>query len=303
MKVVVAGASGVLGRPLVGALKRAGHEVVGLTRSAEGAATVQRLGGEGVVADALDRDAVLRAVTAAQPEVVVHLATAIPPKLDPRKIERQFAQTNRLRTQGTDHLLEAAQAAGVQHVVGASLVQYEEGEGLADEDVPFLGGPFEVNAVPLRHLEARVGTAGGTVLRFGHVYGPGSFYAPGGSMHEAVRKRQLPIAGQGGGRFSFVHASDAADATVAAVERMPGGMFNVVDDDPAPPREWIPEYAREIGGKPPWRIPTLFARIGGGPYAVTFLTAMRGASNARAKAALGWQPARPSWRGQLGTAD
>lgn len=304
MKVFVAGASGALGRPLVTALREAGHEVVGLSRTEQGAATVRRLGGTALVGDVLDRDATMRAVAEARPDVVVHLATAIPYAPRSRGIGRQFAQTNRLRTQGTDHLVAAAEAAGVEHVVAEGLAYaYAPREGLAEEDAPFMEGPFAANAAALRHLEARVVAAGGTVLRYGYLYGPGSFFAPGGSLHKSVSRRMLPLTGDGGGRFSFLHTADAASATVAAIERRPGGIFNVVDDDPAAPRDWIPAYAEEIGAKPPRRIPLALVRAGGGAYAVTWLTAMRGASNARAKAALGWQPARPSWRGQLATAD
>ena len=291
----------MLGRKLVPALVARDHEVVGLTRSEQGAQRVRQLGGEAVVGDALDRDAVLRAVSAARAEAIVHVATAIPQKLDPKKIERDFTDTNRLRTEGTEHLLAAAEAAGVRHVVAEGLAfGYVPGEGLADESVPFLHDHgFTPNAVVLERLEELVLGAGGTVLRFGHLYGDGTSYAPGGATHAAVHRRMMPLTGEAGGTFSFAHTSDAADATVLAVEQAPGGAFNVVDDDPAAPREWIPEYAREIGARPPRRLPRFAVKVAAGDYGVHFLTALRGASNAKAKAELGWQPGHPSWRGRL----
>ena len=301
MRVFVAGASGVLGRKLVPALLARGHEVVGLARSEEGAERVRRLGGEAVVGDVLDRDAVVRAVGAARPEAIVHVATAIPQKLDPKKIERDFAITNRLRSEGTEHLVSAAEAAGVRRVVAEGLaIAYVPGEGLADEGVPFLHDHgFAPNAIALERLEELVLGAGGSVLRFGYLYGDGTHYEPGADTYQAVRKRMLPLVGDAGGALSFIHTSDAADALVLAVEQARGGAFNVVDDDPAPPREWIPEYAREIGAKPPRKLPRFAVKVAAGPYAIHFLTAQRGASNAKAKAELGWQPTRASWRGHL----
>ena len=302
MRVFVAAAGGVVGRQLVPALAARGHEVSGLTASVEGAQAASAQGCRAVAADLLDPASVERAITDARPEVVVQLSGAVPPAPNPRTIGRQFRTTNRIRAQGSGHLLAAASAAGVRHVVAESFAPaYVAGPGLADEDVPFIReGAFAANGDALVRLEEQVLGAGGTVLRFGHLYGPGSFYAPGGSSYDAVRKRRMPIAGDGGGAFSFLHAADAADAVVAAVERTPGGVYNVVDDDPAAPRDWLPEYAREIGAKPPRRVPAFLVRAGGGDYALHYLTAMRGASNARAKAGLGWQPGRPSWRGRLG---
>lgn len=301
MRVLVAGASGAIGRALLPALRAAGHDVIGMARSERGRETVARLAAEPVVADALDRDAVARAVDAARPDAVVLELTAIPNDLDPRKVDRQFAVTNRLRTDGTANFL----AAGAPRVVSQSVAfAYRRGSGLATEEEPIdldPPRPYGSIAAALHRGDEMVVGAGGTVLRYGHLYGPGTHYAPGGGIHEAVRGRRMPVVGDGGGCFSFVHVDDAASATVAAVEHAPGGIVHVVDDDPAPVREWLPALADETGAPAPRRVPALVARVATSPYGVHFATTLRGASNARAGDVLGWRPAHPSWRGRLGS--
>lgn len=298
MRVFLAGATGVIGRPLVPMLVEAGHDVVGLTRSRERARSVEAAGAQPVVADALDRDAIVRAVTEARPDAVIHQLTSIPQQLNPRRLDSQFAATNALRREGTSHLIEGAKAAGAERFIAQSIAfAYPPGAGLADEGDPLWDDPpraYGTSVETLREMERRTLEFGGTVLRYGHLHGPGTAYAPGGMFAAAVRRRQLPVAGDGGGVYSFVSTDDAARATLGALERDARGVFNVVDDDPVPVREWVPEYARAMGAPKPWRVPRLLVRLVGGDLAAYFMTGMRGASNARARAELGFAPR--SWR-------
>jgi nucleoside-diphosphate-sugar epimerase len=279
----------------------AGHEVVGLARSAERAAAVERAGAEAVVADALDRDALVAAVAGARPDAVVHQLTAIPSSVEPRKFDRQFAATNALRIDGTRNLLAGAAAAGAGRFVAQSIAfaYSPEGGSVKDEDAPLWRDPpakFAAALGAVRELEGQVLDAGGTVLRYGMFYGPGTSYAPDGATAELVRRRRFPIIGGGGGVFSFVPVADAARTALLALERDVRGVLNVVDDDPAPVREWLPAYAEALGAKPPRRLPAWLVRPLAGSFAVQWLTEMRGASNERAKRELGWQPAPASWR-------
>jgi nucleoside-diphosphate-sugar epimerase len=304
MRIFVAGATGALGRSLVPQLVAAGHEVTGMTRTEGKAAGLREQGAEAVVADALDRDAVMAAVQAARPEVVVHQLTAIG-SLDVRNPDRTFAATNRLRTEGTDHLLAAARAAGARRFVAQSYAGWpyaREGGPAKDETAPLDPDPpkgLRETHAAIRHLEAAVTGARdleGIVLRYGGFYGPGTGMAPGADQYEAVRRRRFPLVGDGGGVWSLVHIDDAAAATVAAIERGAPGIYNVVDDEPAPVRDWLPALAEASGGKPPRRLPRAIARLAMAPGTVAMMTEIRGASNAKARRELGWRPAHASWR-------
>ena len=307
MKVFVAGATGALGTQLVPRLAEAGHEVTGMTRTAAKADGLRELGATPVVADALDADAVGEAIGSARPEVVVHQLTAIPESINPRKINRDFELTNRLRTEGTDHLLAAARAAGARRFIAQSFAGWpfaRTGGPVKSEDDPLDPDPPELLRAMLdaiKYLEAAVtGAAGldGLVLRYGGFYGPGTSISlsPLGAQVKMVKRRMLPILGDGAGFASFVHIADAAAATVAAVERGAPGLYNVVDDEPAPMSEWVPTLASAVGAKPPRRVPRWLGRLAAGEGAVTMMTEGRGASNAKAKRELGWEPRYPSWR-------
>jgi nucleoside-diphosphate-sugar epimerase len=303
MRVFVAGAAGAIGRPLVPKLLQAGHEVTGMTRSEESAERLRERGAEAVVCDVFDEEGVREAIGAVSPEAVVHQLTALPDRMDFRD-DTTYHGTNRLRTEGTRILLDAARAADARRFVAQSIAfAYKPaGDLVKDEEAPLLlgmEGHFAEGVEAVDQLERAVtGAEGleGVVLRYGFFYGPGTHYASDGSTAEDVRRRRLPIVGRGGGMFSFVHVNDAADATVAAVERGVPGVYNVVDDEPAPMREWLPLYAEALGAKPPRRVPKLLARLVAGNQAVAFATALRGASNAKVKRELGWDPRHPSWR-------
>jgi nucleoside-diphosphate-sugar epimerase len=305
MRIFVAGATGALGRRLVPLLVQGGHQVTGMTRTAGKAAGLRAAGAEPVVADALDRDAVLRAVVAAHPEVVVHELTALAGMTDFRRLDEGFALTNRLRTEGTDHLLAAARAAGSRRFVAQSFAGWpfaRVGGPVKTEDEPLDPDPpaqLRRTLDAIRHLEAAVvGAEGieGVVLRYGGFYGPGTSAGEGGFMLEDLRRRRFPLVGAGTGVWSFVHVDDAATATVAAVERGAPGIYQIVDDDPAPVSEWLPALAAAIGARPPRRVPAWVARLAGGAHGVVLMTEARGASNDKARRELGWRPAWPSWR-------
>jgi nucleoside-diphosphate-sugar epimerase len=305
MRIFVAGATGALGRRLVPLLVSAGHQVTAMTRSPGKTAGLRAAGAAPVVADALDRDDLLRVVAAARPEVVVHQLTDLAGTTNLKKFDAGFAATNRLRTEGTDNLLAAARAAGARRLVAQSFAGW-----------PFarLGGPVKTEEDPLdpdppaelrrtldaiRHLEAAVlGAEGieGVVLRYGGFYGPGTSAGAGGYLLDDLRRRRLPIVGAGTGVWSFIHIDDAAAATVAAVERGAPGLYQIVDDDPAPVSEWLPALAEAAGARPPRRVPVWAARLLAGEHGVILMTEIRGADNAKAKRELGWRPAYPSWR-------
>jgi nucleoside-diphosphate-sugar epimerase len=306
MKVLVAGATGALGKQLVPLLIARGHEVAGMTRTPAKADALRALGATPLVADALDADAVGEALAQAQPEVVVHQLTALSGSLDMRHFDRDFAQTNRLRTEGTDHLLAAARAAGARRFVAQSYAGWpyaRTGGAVKTEDDPLDPDPVPAmreTLAAIRHLEAAVTSADGIeglVLRYGGFYGPGtSLGAQGGEHAEVIRSRRFPIVGNGRGVWSFVHIADAAEATALAVERGRPGIYNIVDDEPAPVREWLPAMAAALGAKPPRRVPRTVGRLVAGAAAAVMMTEVRGASNAKAKAELGWEPRHPSWR-------
>ncbi len=303
MRVFVAGASGAIGRPLVPRLIAAGHEVTGMTRSEEKAEAVRSAGCRAAVVDVFDADALRAAMVEAAPEVVVHQLTALPERMDFRKGEL-YTATNRLRTEGTRNLLDGASAAGARRFVSQSIAfaYRNDGSRVKTEDDPLLDnapGPFEGGVTALREMEGMVlGSEGvdGLVLRYGFFYGPGTHYGSDGSIVSDVRRRRLPIVGKGTGVFSFIHVDDAADATLAAIERGAPGVYNVTDDEPAAMSEWVPVLAGAAGAKRPRRVPVWLARLVGGAQAATFASELRGASNEKAKRELGWQPAHPSWR-------
>jgi nucleoside-diphosphate-sugar epimerase len=303
MRVFVAGATGAIGRPLVPALIAAGHEVTGTTRSEERAEGVRAAGARAAVCDALDADALHTAVAEAAPEVVVHELTALPDRFNPRD-KQMYAPTNRLRRDGTRNLIAAARAAGARRIVCQSIAfAYAPGERpeVKDEDAPLALEaplPFGDSVRTIDEMErAVVGADGleGLVLRYGWFYGPGTYLADDGSVARDVRRRRLPVIGKGIGLYSFVHVDDAASATIAAVERGAPGVYNVVDDEPAPQREWLPRYADAIGAKKPLRVPVWIARLAMGKIA-TMADVQAGASNAKAKRELGWEPRWRSWR-------
>ena len=297
MRVFVAGAGGAIGSRLVPQLIDRGHEVIGTSRSSGGAERVRALGAEPIVLDLLDRRAVRKAVLKAEPEAIVHQATALTGVRFSRNLDRSFAQTNRLRTAGTDALLAAARVAGVRRFVAqsfANLRYARVGGPVKTEEDPLDPTPVattpETNAA-MRYLDEAVTGAGGIALRYGNFYG-----APNDGMLEPVRKRQFPIVGDGGGISSFIHLDDAAAATVLALEYDRAGIYNVVDDEPAPVREWLPVLAEVLGAKPPRHVPRWLARLFAGEAAVMMGTDARGASNAKAKRELGWTLTYPSWR-------
>ena len=304
MKIFLAGATGALGKQLVPRLVAAGHEVVGTTRSDSKQGALRELGATPVVLDALDADQVAQAVAHAQPDVIVHELTAIS-DFDTRHFDRAFASTNRLRTKGTDHLLSAGHAAGVERFVAQSYAAWpyaRTGGPVKTEEDPLDPTPpreMRESMAAIKHLEEAVIAADwtqGIVLRYGAFYGPGTSMWPGGEQFEMVRKRKFPVVGTGGAVWSFIHIADAAEATIAAIERGQRGIYNVVDDDPASVAEWLPALAEQLGARKPWHVPRLVGRLAAGEAGAVLLTEIRGASNAKAKRELGWAPRHPSWR-------
>ncbi len=311
MRVFVAGATGAMGRQLIPRLVQAGHRVTGMTRTEAKQELLREWGAEPVLADALDPDQVAEAVGQAHPEVIIHQLTAIPAALDLRHFDRDFALTNRLRTEGTDHLLSAGQAVGVRRFVAQSYAAWpyvRSGGPVKTEEDPFDPTPPREMRESFRailHLEEAVLGAErteGIVLRYGGFYGPGTSLAPGAEQVELVRRRKFPLVGDGAGVWSFVHIADAAEATVAAVDRGSRGVYNVVDDDPATVAEWLPALAEQLGAKKPMHVPRFVGRLFAGEAGVVMMTEIRGASNAKAKRELAWRPAHSSWRQGLAAA-
>ena len=304
MKVFLAGATGAIGRRLVPMLVQSGHEVTGMTRLEGKLDALRSAGAHGVVCDVFDAEAVRAVVSEAAPEIVVHELTDLPKDIDPRKMAKQAAGNDRLRVEGTRNLVAAAVAAGSRRMVAQSIAfaYAPTGAHVKDEGAPLYDGapwPWSRSIEALHELERAVTETDGIdglVLRYGFFYGPGTSYASDGYYAAEARKRRLPVVGRGTGMFSFVHVDDAASATVAAVERGGPGVYNVVDDDPAPMSEWVREYAEAVGARKPLRIPRLIARLVAGAYTTQMATELRGASNERAKRELGWSPRYPSWR-------
>jgi nucleoside-diphosphate-sugar epimerase len=293
MRVLVAGATGVIGDRMVPLLTAVGHEVIGLARPGSDTAPLEAAGAQVVVADALDRDGLRRAVGQAAPDAVVNMLTAIPAEIDPKRLARDFAPTNRLRTEGTRNLIDAAGAA---RVISQGLAYgYQPGEGLADEDAPLWRTGTPKQFVPvldaLTELERLTTQAGGLVLRLGHLYGPGSIYATDGSFTRQVRAGKVPLVGGGNAVFSFTHTDDVAAAVAAALDREGvTGVLNVVDDQPVPLRDWLPRLAGTLGAPAPKTAPAPLARLAVGSWGVAFMNRLRGADNARARLRLDWRP-------------
>jgi len=302
MRVFVAGGTGVVGRRLVPQLVARGYQVTATTTSAAKLGLLAQLGADGVVMDGLDAVSVGEAVAKSQPDVIVHQMTAISVahagKPDFRHFDRWFATTSRLRTEGTDHLLAAAEATGVSHFVAQGYASWNgirQGGWVKTEEDPLdllAGTAAHAGMVAIGHVEDVVVKAGGAVLRYGWLYGPGAT----DDLVEVVRKRQFPVVGGGTGYSSWVHLDDAASATVLAVEQKAKGVFNIVDDEPVPASEWLPYLAACAGAKPPMRVPKWLARLLAGQVAVTMMTEGRGFSNAKARRELGWELRYPSWR-------
>jgi nucleoside-diphosphate-sugar epimerase len=308
MRIFFAGASGVIGKRLLPRLLESGHEVTAMTRTAAKAEGLSAAGAEAVVCDALDRASLTAALVAAKPDAVIHhltdLSLLTDPKYasNPRRMGEAYELNDRLRREGTANLVAAAEAAGANRIVAQSIsFSYAPGAALRTEDDPLnLGAPspFDQSVKALQVMEDAVVGGGpeGLALRFGFWYGPGTTFAHDGTTAELVRKRRYPILGPGTGVFSFVHIDDVVEATVAALEQGDRGVYNVVDDDPAPLREWLPIYAEAVGAKPPRRVPLWLGRLLGGKFAAFLVTKLPGVSNEKAKGELGWQPRWPSWR-------
>jgi nucleoside-diphosphate-sugar epimerase len=303
MRVFLAGGTGVIGRALVPQLRDAGHEVTAMTRYESRAEKLRAQGVDAVVCDAFETDNVVRAVEAARPDVLVNQLTDIPDAINPRKMAEQFETNDRLRTEGTRNLMQAAEGVGARRLISQSIAwAYVPGDGLWGEDDRLwteAPEPWGRSVGAVRALEET--TLGsdkveGVVLRYGLFYGPGTAFASDGSTAAMVRKRVFPVVGGGTAVYSFIHVDDAAGATVAALDRGRPGAYNVTDDDPAEMREWLPEYAEAIGARQPRRVPRFIARLAAGKFGLFMSTGLQGATNAKAKRELGWQPRWTSWR-------
>jgi 2-alkyl-3-oxoalkanoate reductase len=300
MKVLLAGATGAIGRPLTRRLVEAGHEVVGLTRREDRVAQIEQAGARAVVCDVIDRKATLAIAEETRPDVVMDQTTALPQRYDPKRMEKFYEKMAPLRLQGSPNLIEAAQAVGAKSVFQSVAFMYAptgNGRVCTEDDPPYEEGapfPWDVALPAIIALERRVVDIGGLVLRYGMFYGPGTHFDTG-QIALDVKKRRMPIVGKGTGTFSFIHVDDAAAATVVALERDATGILNVVDDEPMPMREWLPALAEAKGAKRPFRAPAWLVKRMGMPLAVHWALTMPGASNARMRA-LGWAPRRPSVR-------
>lgn len=304
MRILLAGASGVVGRPLLPRLVGEGHEVTGLTRRPERAKTIRASGADAVVCDVLDREQIRTVAVASRPEIVIQHLTDLPPNLNPRNMKRAYDANDRLRSAGSANLLAAAVAAGSRRYIAQNVcfAYAPIGGTVKDESAPLFTDappPFDRSARVYQEMETRITEAPGLeslVLRFGFWYGPGTSYDTDGYLAREVRRRRFPIIGGGGGIFSFVHIDDVVEATMRALEHGGGGAYNVCDDEPAPVHEWLPAYAEALGAKSPLRVPRWLARPFVGSFATRMMTELRGASNAKAKRELNWQPRYPSWR-------
>ena len=301
MRVLIVGATGVIGRQLVPLLAAGGHDVVGMSRSSSRTDALRKSGAAVVITGALNAAAMTRAVQEAEPDAIVNLLTAVPNELDPKHFARDLAATNLLRTRGTRNLVAAAESAGVELIVcgGIAYAYDPHGEGPAGEDTSLWRNPpkqFVPSRDALLEMEQRTRRAGGLVLRFGHLYGPGTHYAGSGSFTKQVRDGKVPLVGGGDATFSFTHTEDAATAILAALEQRARGTLNIVDDDPAPMREWLPFLAQILDARKPKPMPSWLARLAVGGWGVAFMTQLRGADNARARRSLDWRPRYWSWR-------
>ena len=282
----------------------AGHEVTGITRSDENAAWLRKIGAKSVICDALDRPALIDAVVKCEPNAIINQLTEIPKELDPKRVREQFYRTNRLRTEATQTLIEAAESVEAVRFVNQSVCFFYRPvrEELAvEEELLFVDAPKEYKDIiiavnKMEHIVQDAVTVNPVVLRYGFFYGPGTTYAPGTPFAREVLARRMPVLGRGKGVFSFVHVADAANAVLRALDTTVAGCFNIVDDEPAQVREWLPYYASLLGAKRPWRIPTFIGKWLAGEYATTMMTRQRGATNEKAKRELEWAPTIPDWR-------
>lgn len=305
MRVFLAGATGAIGRRLVPLLVEGGHIVVGTTRDPKKTRNITDLGGQAAVVDCLDSKAVMQAVRAAKPDVVIHQLTALAAMKDLKHFDDEFEETNRLRTEGTQHLIDAARASGARLFLAQSYARWPSGKGhtqLKTEEDPLdtnVPKTMRRSLDAIRRLETAVTSLPGltgVILRYGGLYGPGTSLAPGGFFLEMVRERKFPVIGGGTGIWSFTHVDDAASATVVAMDRANAGIFNIVDDEPAEVSVWLPELARQLGAKAPFRIPKWLGRLAVGDAGVFLMTESCGSSNAKAKRILKWTPLYPTWR-------
>jgi len=305
VKVFIAGSTGAMGKILVPLLLECGHEVVALSRTSRKVRELEALGARVAVADALDRDGLATAIRRAEPEVIVHQLTALTGVGNFRKLDKEFALTNRLRTEATDTMLAAARQVGARRFIAQSFCGWpfarEGGLVKTEEDSLDPSPPtnFSATLEAIRYLEEtvrRTEDLQAVALRYGIFYGPGTAIARDGPIVELVRKRRMPIVGDGAGIWSFIHVHDAARATVEAVSRGAPGIYNIVDDEPAPASSWLPFLANVLGARPPWRVPVWLGRLAIGDGGVSMMTKIRGGSNAKAKRELGWQPIHPTWR-------
>jgi nucleoside-diphosphate-sugar epimerase len=305
VKIFIAGATGAIGRRLVPLLVAQGHHVVASTRTPDKTGQLRTGGAEPVVLNGLDRDSVLRAVIESHPDVIVHQMTALGSMRTVKHFDRDFAVTNRLRTEGTEYLIAAARAAGTRNLVVQSYTGWpniREGSRIKTENEPLDPNPPQTMSrtlAAIRTMESLItnlSDIAGTVLRYGSLYGPGTSISPQGEIVKMVRQRQFPVIGNGSGVWSFIHVDDAAAATKIAIENERPGIYNIVDDDPAEVSVWLPKLARVIGAKPPRHIPAWLGRFAVGDSGVSMMTRIRGSSNAKARHILGWKPAYTSWR-------
>lgn len=305
MRIFVAGASGAIGGRLVPLLVASGHQVTAATRSKGKGNALRAIGAEPVVMDGLDREAVMKAVGDARPDAIVHQMTSLASMRSLKNFDEQFAATNRLRTEGTEHLLAAAVEVGARRFVAQSYAGWptiREGGRIKNEDDPLDPNPptgMAQTLAAIRKLEDLVTDAAGVtgiVLRYGSFYGPGTSLGLNGDILPLVHQRKLPLIGNGAGVWSFIHVDDAANATRLAVDRAAPGIYNIVDDDPAEVSVWLPELARILGAKPPYHLPAWLGRIAMGDAGLSIMTKVRGSSNTKAKAGLGWTPKYASWR-------
>lgn len=304
MNIFIAGATGVIGKALVPRLQQDGHHITALTRNAERAEQLGALGITPVFGDVFARQELIDAVTSAKPDVVIHQLTSIPDRMEPKRILKSLGATNRLRIEGTDNLMAAAQSAGAHTFLAQSIATYytpSHRSPAEEETALYTDAPASWREIidALVHLErVTLETAGinGIVMRYGYFYGPGTIYAADGTFTADVRARKVPVIGKGNGIFSFIHVDDAASATVAALNYGKPGIFNIVDDEPAPLSEWLPVFAQLTNAPKPPRVPKFIGRLAAGPFGLFYMTEQRGASNRRAKNVLGWQPCYRSWR-------
>lgn len=301
MRVLIAGAGGVIGLALTERLVADGHTVIGLTRSPDRGRAIRAAGGETILCDVLLERQAAEAMAKAAPDAVIHELSNLPPQLDPKQLRAQLAPTNRLRREGTRNLIAAARAVGVPRLMAQSIAfaYAPTGDWVKTESAPLAHDappPQDEVVSAVADLERQVLEADGVVLRYGNLYGPHTYFGARGAYAKLAEKRQLPIVGAAEGRWSFIHTRDAADATAAALEHATTGVYNIVDDEPAAAAQWIPVFAQALGAKKPHKLPAAIGARLLGPFAADMMLHQRGASNAKARAQLAWEPSYPSWR-------